>query len=190
MTATIQHRQWNLKQGQIAVTWSAADYEGIRWIPLPPLEAHETNKGFRAHDGAYQIYGERISGWTPDFQQAGVGTEVPDAVARVFDPVRDLFGLDKMIYSLGRYSPGQILPWHRDLYPTYRDRNNIDDPERVVRIIVLLHDPAPGQQLWIQDQFCGGRAGSWFSWQGATSHMAANLSEQDRYMMQITGVVS
>lgn len=183
----IEHEQWNLRSGRVPVTWAESDYTDIDWISLPPLRDAETNKGFRAHEGAYSIYGDRISGWTPSFQQAGVGTQMPLALSRVFDPVRDLFRLDRMIYTFGRYTPGQILPWHEDLYPTYRRRNGVSDPSRVVRVIVFLHDPAPGHQLWIEDKYCSGPAGTWFSWQGSTRHMAANLGETDRYVIQITG---
>ena len=54
--------------------------------------------------------------------------------------------------------------------------------------MVFLHDPSPGHQLWIEDKFCNGPAGSWFSWKGPTKHMAANLGEVDRYVIQITGI--
>jgi hypothetical protein len=57
-----------------------------------------------------------------------------------------------------------------------------------VRIIVLLNDGKPGQQLWIGDQLCVGSAGSWFSWTGSKEHMAANLSKSPRYVLQITGL--
>ena len=184
----ITHKDWNNRSGTVPVSWSCSDYTDIDWISLPPLRDAETTKGFRAYAGAHETYGERISGWSPAFQQAGVGTQMPLSLSQVFDPVRDLFHLDKMIYTFGRYTPGQILPWHQDLYPTYTRRNNVSDPAEVVRVIVFLHDPAPGHQLWIEDRLCTGPAGSWFSWQGPTRHMAANLGETDRYMMQITGV--
>ena len=92
------------------------------------------------------------------------------------------------LYAFAKYTPGLILPWHKDNYPTYA-RNKKADVDRIVRIMVFLHDPAPGHQLWIEDKFCTGPIGSWFSWHGATKHMAANLGEIDRYVIQITGWV-
>ena len=55
--------------------------------------------------------------------------------------------------------------------------------------MLFLHDPAPGHQLWIEDRYCIGPVGSWFAWQGATKHMAANLGETARYVIQITGKI-
>lgn len=184
----IQHKDWNHRSGRVPVSWTPTDYTDMDWISLPVPRSADTSPGFRAYEGAYDTYGDSISGWNPSYQKAGMGTQVPPTIGRVFDPVRDLFRLDNKIYTFGRYTPGQILPWHQDLYPTYIRRNSVTDPSRVVRVIVFLHDPAPGHQLWIEDRFCSGPAGSWFSWQGPTRHMAANLGETDRYMMQITGV--
>ena len=96
------------------------------------------------------------------------------------------FNLDDSGYAFAKYTPGLILPWHKDNYPTYA-RNKKANVEEIVRIMVFLHDPAPGHQLWIEDRYCTGPAGTWFSWQGATKHMAANLGETDRYVIQITG---
>jgi hypothetical protein len=190
MTARITHGDWHGRHGRLRVTWQRSHYEDINWVPLPPLTDQHSNTGFRTQPGAYALYGDLISGWTPDFQSAGVGTHMPTHLARVFDPVVRSFDLRKAIYTFGRYTPGQMLPWHTDLYPTYMRRNQVDDVSRVVRVIVFLADSEPGQQLWIEDRMCYGPAGSWFSWQGSTKHMAANLSESDRYMMQITGVVA
>ena len=102
--------------------------------------------------------------------------------------VLNFFDLKDSVYAFAKYTPGLILPWHRDNYPTYA-RNKKADVDRIVRIMIFMHDPAPGHQLWIEDKFCTGPAGSWFSWQGATKHMAANLGETDRYVIQVTGWV-
>ena len=106
----------------------------------------------------------------------------------IFEQALDFFELDELVYSLSMYRPGMILPWHQDNYPTYSKNKQVQDPETVVRVMVLLHDSEPGHQLWIEDQFCAGVAGSWFSWQGRTRHMAANLGETNRYVLQITGI--
>jgi len=183
------HDDWNLRQGTVPVTWSEQDYLEMPWRALPPLPDGRANTGFTTWARSYEIYGDRISAWTPEWQQAGEGVRVPDEVAARFDPVLDLFHLDSMIYTFGRYTPGQVLPWHTDNYPTYMRRHGVRYVRNIVRVIVLLHDSEPGQQLWVGDQLRQGPAGSWFSWQGRQRHMAANLSESDRYMMQITGVL-
>jgi hypothetical protein len=106
----------------------------------------------------------------------------------IFNYVLSQFNLTDSVYAFAKYTPGLILPWHRDNYPTYA-RNKKAKVEEIVRIMIFLHDPAPGHQLWIEDQFCTGPAGSWFAWQGATKHMAANLGETERYVIQITGKI-
>ena len=68
-------------------------------------------------------------------------------------------------------------------------KNKGAEVDRIVRVMIFLHSPQPGHQLWIEDKYCTGPAGTWFSWQGATKHMAANLGETDRYVIQITGWV-
>ena len=171
------------------VTWDSDDYVEMPWVPLPPLPDGRSNEGFTTNTRSYEIYAERISAWTPEWQQSGQGADVPTDVAATFGGVLSWFHLDSMIYSFGKYTPGQILPWHRDNYPTYMRRHGVKYVSKIVRVIVLLHDSQPGQQLWVGDDMCRGPAGSWFSWQGRQTHMAANLSETDRYMMQITGVV-
>ena len=86
--------------------------------------------------------------------------------------------------------PGKVLPYHTDKYTTYIARNQIKKeaiPD-IQRYIVLLHDQKAGHQLWIQDQICIGSAGSYFGWGYGVEHMAANLGNEDRYILQVTGL--
>lgn len=110
--------------------------------------------------------------------------EVPD----VFWTVTKQFGLGKPIVGVNTYTPGQIIPWHADLYQHYRNENNIPDDKQIVRIIVFLHDQKAGHQLWIEDQICIGNAGAYFGWIDQTEHMAGNVGHEDRYVLQITGI--
>ena len=96
--------------------------------------------------------------------------------------------LSNTVVALTKMKVGQILPWHVDRCKTYISKNNIKDKTKIARIIVFLEDSKPGHQLWIEDQLCTGEAGSCFGWMFGTKHMAANLGEQDRYTLQITGV--
>lgn len=178
------YTNWTNQSGHVPCSWQSQDYTHIDWQLLPTNPT--STGGFSTRPESYEIYGERISCYVPRFQTES-GTDVPAQVHSVFGTVLDCFDLGKKIYSLGRYTPGQILPWHVDNYPTYQQRNNVTDIDQIVRVIVFLNDSQPGQQLWVNDRMCYGPAGSWFSWQGQTRHMAANLSESDRYIMQITG---
>ena len=186
-------RDWNKKHGTVPVTWSRDDYVNIPWSPLetklvssdiqnkenPPFLTDSEN--FERYQGYFQI-----GNYVPDFEKVSEGSFVPEHVDKIFGPSVRSFDLDDLVYAFAKYVPGQILPWHQDAYPTYA-RNKGASLEEIVRIMIFLNDPAPGHQLWIEDKLCTGPAGSWFAWQGATKHMAANIGEEDRYVIQITG---
>ena len=177
------YSDWNLRTGTIPVKWFRDDYEKLPWYRNP-----DRNKGFKTAEHNYNIYGDRVGCFIPKFEQAGKGIFIPEDVDQRFGYVLNHFELNDSVYAFAKYTPGMILPWHKDNYPTYA-RNKKADVDRIVRVMVFLHSPSPGHQLWIEDKFCTGPAGTWFSWQGATKHMAANLGEQDRYVIQITGWV-
>lgn len=176
------YSDWNLKQGTIPVRWKKSDYEDHKWI------SNHDKRGYSTEDENYEIYRERLGVHILDYEKQGEGIFIPESMKRVFDYVPDLFDLDRVVYSFMKYPVGNILPWHVDNYPTYCKNNNVQDVESVVRIVVLLNDATPGQQLWIKEKMCYGPAGSWFAWEGSTEHMAANLSKEPRYAIQITGI--
>jgi len=165
-------RDWHDQQGTVPVTWNSSDYEQHTVWYQPKMSG-----GFSTSPDNEIIYGTNIA------------VMVPRAVLPVFSNVTGYFDLKNIVCDLSKYTPGMILPWHTDNYPTYSRNMNIADKNLIVRIIVFLHDPMPGHQLWIKDHLCSGKAGSWFSWVGDTKHMAANLGESDRYVIQITGHV-
>lgn len=165
-------KDWKGQSGTIPVTWSESDYtEKTTW------RSHgNKNKGFTPYGNGMEIY------------DTNIGVLIPDELLPVFDDIRNYFELDNLVCDLSKYTPGMILPWHHDDYPTYSRNMGVTDLNQIVRIIVFLHDPAPGHQLWIEDRLCNGVAGSWFAWTGQTTHMAANIGETDRYVVQLTGI--
>jgi hypothetical protein len=175
------YNDWNNRNGTIPVKWFAQYYEQLPWYRNP-----DRNKGFATAEENYDIYGDRVGCYIPKFEEAGKGIFIPENVDNNFKYVLNFFDLKDKVYAFAKYTPGMILPWHRDNYPTYAKNKNAEVDE-IVRIMIFLHSPQPGHQLWIEDRFCTGPAGTWFSWQGATKHMAANLGETDRYVIQITG---
>lgn len=177
------YSDWNKRTGTIPVKWFRDDYESLPWYRNP-----DRNKGFATEEKNYNIYGERVGCYIPKFEEAGKGIFIPDYVDQRFGYVLDHFELNDPVYAFAKYTPGMILPWHKDNYPTYA-KNKGAEVDRIVRVMIFLHSPQPGHQLWIEDEYCTGPAGTWFSWQGATKHMAANLGETDRYVIQITGWV-
>ena len=108
-------------------------------------------------------------------------------VPTIFIDIANRFGLKKSVVALNKMTPGQVLPWHVDKYPTYIKRNNISDNEQIMRIILFTQS---GTRTTIMDkrQPCVGLAGTYYGWGREVSHMAANLSVTTRYTLQITGV--
>jgi len=175
------YSDWNHRQGTVPVRWKSKDYEELPWRMHP-----DKHQAFITPKENYEIYKELVGCLVPHFEEVGKGVFIPDAVDKVFGYLLSQFNLTDSVYTFSKYTPGLILPWHKDNYPTYA-RNKKAKIEDIVRIMVFLHDPAPGHQLWIEDKLCIGPVGSWFAWQGSTKHMAANLGETSRYVMQITG---
>lgn len=163
---------WNGKTGTIPVFWEPKHYIDSGWYRHP-----DKTHGFSTDDKNYSIYGDNL------------GVYIPETLDPIFERAFDFFELDEIVFSLSMYKPGMILPWHRDNYPTYSKNKGVIEPERIVRVMVFLEDAVPGHQLWIDDKMCYGFAGSWFAWQGRTRHMAANLAEMNRYVLQITGIL-
>jgi len=166
------YENWTRKKGTVPVFWNPEQYINSGWY-----KHGDRNLGFTTNPINYDIYGDNI------------GVLIPETIDPIFDKVLEFFDLHEIVCSLSKYTPGMILPWHTDNYPTYSKNKRVTDKDTIVRIIVFLHDTIPGQGLWVEDRFCEGPAGSWFAWQGAPRHMTANLSEQDRYVMQITGII-
>ena len=155
--------------GKTTIIWTEEDYINLPWFTN---DAHEEK--FNA---------------TVDTSTYDVGVDMCfENLPEVFHKVRDSFNLVKPVIAVNRLQPGKILPFHRDLFKTYKLRNNISSEEKITRIIVFLHKPKAGHQLWIEDQICVGDAGSYFGWEQDTVHMAANLGSEMRYILQITGV--
>lgn len=98
-------------------------------------------------------------------------------------------GLDLAGTSYYKMNPGKILPYHSDTYARYIDYNKIDNPQSIHRAIVFLEDWKPGHIFEIDGfPINNYTAGTFVLWQYDTPHMAANLGEEDRYTLQITGI--
>lgn len=92
--------------------------------------------------------------------------------------------------SVQKMLPGMILPYHTDKYGFYLSQHKEYSITNVKRIIVFLEDWKPGHISEVNDQsHTNWRAGDWISWQGSTKHMAANIGYNNRYTLQITGII-
>tara|TARA_R110000782_G_scaffold263652_1_gene356398 strand:+ start:2117 stop:2608 length:492 start_codon:yes stop_codon:yes gene_type:complete len=159
--------------GNIKKTWTAKDFKQLKYRlgnagkPFAKIGASkDAMKNYKNTAGAYLCN---------------------DLPAK-FIKIAHSFGLEKTVVAMQKMKVGQVLPWHTDTCSTYIKNNNVKNKNKIVRIIVFVEDTRPGHQLWIKDMLCAGKAGSYYGWEFGTKHMAANLGEQDRYTLQITGI--
>lgn len=93
-------------------------------------------------------------------------------------------------YAIHKMLPNKMLPLHKDKYSYYSSQLGVKDLNLIVRVIVFLEDFKLGHILQIEgtpvNQW---RAGDYVMWQGQKSHVAANLGLEDRYTLQITGLI-
>lgn len=161
-----------VNQGHIECTWSAQDYKSL------PYQTHSNvYNGFNfvdpEDDSRYKMIATDVYGGLENFLNFG----------------QYFTQLDNKVYQVTRLQPGMILPLHGDRYSTYRSRNNITDPDQIVRIIVFLEDWKSGHYLEVAGKpFVNWQAGDWVSWTYDTPHLAVNNGHDNRYTLQITGV--
>jgi hypothetical protein len=86
--------------------------------------------------------------------------------------------------------PGTILPEHSDTFIKYREIMNLKKTDDVGRAVIFLEDWKSGHYFEIDETpVVNWKRGDYFLWKNDTSHMAANLGKENRYTMQITGIV-
>ena len=76
---TYSYSDWNNKQGTIPVQWKTNNYEQLPWYRNP-----DRDKGFATAEKNYNIYGERVGCYIPQFEEAGKGIFIPDDVDKIF----------------------------------------------------------------------------------------------------------
>ena len=161
--------------GKIDISWTSADYENLDYRKHPDPGR-----------GASYLWNDETS---LDGSKLENGLSNAYSLPTTITSIKNNFKFKKMSLAVQKYDPGQLLPWHRDLYATYKKFNHITASDTIVRVIVFLHDDAPGHQLWIEDKFCTGKKGDYYGWYGDALHMAANLGTHPRYNLQITGIL-
>lgn len=98
---------------------------------------------------------------------------------------------DHIGISYYKMRPGDNLPYHSDTYKKYIERYGIPDDRKrdIWRYVFFVEDWKPGHILEINgESLSGWHAGDWAAWPYDMSHMAANLGNQDRYTIQLTGL--
>jgi hypothetical protein len=97
--------------------------------------------------------------------------------------------LDSVTVAVNLFVVGQYVPPHSDLYGRYNELFNPQGRD-ILRAMVMLEPGVPGQILEIGDQcYSSWRAGDVFWWRDQDQHAFYNMSLQDRYALQITGLI-
>lgn len=93
--------------------------------------------------------------------------------------------------SYYRMGTGTVMPTHSDLYVKYIDLFGLAGAEhRIRRCVVFLEDWKSGHYSEVANHpIVDWDAGQCVMWDYDTPHSAANLGEEDRYTLQITGWV-
>jgi hypothetical protein len=91
--------------------------------------------------------------------------------------------------AINYFKPGQYLPLHIDLFGRYAEIFNAN-PKNIIRCMVMLEDSSPGQILQVKDTaHCKWKSGDCFYWNYDEIHAFYNFSMNDRYAVQITGIL-
>jgi len=106
----------------------------------------------------------------------------------VYD-IAEKLGMTLCGYNFYRMKHMDIMPPHTDHFNTYLKKFPIGR-EKVVRAVVFLEDAKPGHYFEIGGEVCDDyEAGDVFVWDYSEEHAAGNFGIDDRYTLQITGVL-
>ena len=111
----------------------------------------------------------------------------PGTTQRLIDWVDRLENIGVSYY---RMEPGDNLPYHRDTYKRYINLFNLHTrAHKIWRYIFFVEDWRPGHIFEIDGHpLTDWRSGDWVAWRYDVPHMAANLGDEPRFTIQLTGV--
>ena len=85
----------------------------------------------------------------------------------------------------------QVLPTHSDNYKRYRQVFDIEDPSVIYRCVVFLEDWKSGHYLEVDGTpVLPWKKGDYVWWNFDTPHYSGNFGKENKYTMQITGMLS
>lgn len=142
-----------------------------------------------------RIFGdpETIKEWekTGHNIQNAMGDQYTDASGHLAwaDEICDSFELDQASYQILKIRPGTVIPLHQDPYSSYMKIKNIEDVDQICRASIFLEDWKSGHYLEVDGQpIINYKKGEYVIWKSQTPHLVANVGNQDRYTLIITGI--
>ena len=111
----------------------------------------------------------------------------PKTMPQFVDKICESFEYKIVVPAINKMEPGMCLPPHQDAYERFMDVYKVNDASKIDRYLVFLQDSRPGQMVQIDNQVIGDwKKGNYIGWSGHTTHAAYNISEIDRYVLQVT----
>lgn len=165
------------KQGNIQPLWNIRDFYDLEY----KFDVHKDSDLLEL----YRDSGHRME--SMNLYNYFEPNPMPAAINQHIKPSFSF--LDDLAVAVNLFSPGQYLPYHKDLYQKYRKFHDAEN-RSIMRCILMLEDGVPGQILEIgTNVYSCWSAGSWFSWADEENHAFYNFSTRNRYGVQITGIV-
>lgn len=120
-------------------------------------------------------------------QQADHRRPQPAFTQQIVDIINKYLDLHSVGTSYYKMMPGDILPYHSDSYAAYCKHHGVA-VDSVWRVVIFMNDWMPGFVFEIEgNPIARYPAGTWVAWQAHAPHMSANLGQEPRYTLQITG---
>lgn len=114
---------------------------------------------------------------------------LPKTMPQFVEQVIHHFGHKITAPAINRMVPGSALPPHQDEYKKFIVSYNVQDINDITRYLIFLEDSRPGQMIQIEsNMITEWQAGNYVYWRGSTVHSAYNLSDQNRYILQLTSL--
>lgn len=99
-------------------------------------------------------------------------------------------GLEHVGISYYCMEPGDNLPYHSDTYQRYIQIFDLEARKKnIIRYVFFLEDRKPGHILEVDGKIIDWIAGNYIAWKHDVPHMAANFGTENRYTIQVTGVL-
>lgn len=134
----------------------------------------------------------RKSGYTQDISNfSGLmcphGKTHPSWTKDVVKWAEKEIGLNDVGVCFYKMKTGVVLPIHSDHYSIYKNKFNCE-LDQINRVLIFLEEWKSGHYFEIENTaIVDYKAGSFVQWKGDAKHMAANIGEEDRYTLQLTG---
>jgi len=164
-----------MRNGSVALSWNIADFYDLDY-------KQDTIKT------SYQLHEFASSGHNLD-RMVIYNYFEPNPMPPGVELVKQHFEKEYKCVSIAvnMFKPGTYVPYHNDLYQRYRQVNNISNAQPIYRFVVMLDDGAHGQMLHIGENIHYlWQAGDYFGWINDQIHSSYNMSNTNRYALQVT----